>query len=172
MGNNRRTNRQQIRLYENLKELPQYNWEELNKSGNLRYLIKKKKDFDSKKVNNTMMEKLYLQLMDDYFMLVGEDPDRDELMLFKQMLIQARCLYLQGDTMQLNWIKIYEGKIQGILNRSKGFDPEENWIQASKWLGNGLIDKKKTSVFEYHHIIKTIINENERANSAKPKGNG
>jgi len=155
----RRQRRTIIRLWETL-DLSLYAWKQLGKTGNLRYLIRNPKQFDSKHVNALTLRNMYYKLMDDYFELVGEDADRQQLVIYKKKLTLARCLLLQGELFQANWIKMYEGKIEVILTRNSHIDPEEQEIIAAKWLGNGLLDDRKISVYKYVKLWKTIEKEN------------
>lgn len=171
MSEARKEQRKIIQLWDSLKIMPMHNWNELNslEGGNLRYLIRKPKDFNSKHINIAVMKRQRLDLMDEFFELVGDDADRDQLIMFKKKLAKARCLLVLGNLVQANWIKVYEGKILEVLSRTGNMDQEEQRILASKWVGNGIIDFKKITVFDYITVLKTMEKENKQVREAHSK---
>ena len=147
-ANEPKTKRQErrniVKLWETL-DIPKHNWDEINKTGNLRYLIKDPKKFNAKNVDREIFVQQYYKLMDEFLELLGDDPERAELIEMKRALVRARVLYIMGDQFQLNWIEVYEAQIIEALKNYDDVDPEIILIQASKWLGNGIIDTKKIS---------------------------
>ena len=167
MGEKRNQDRKELKLHDSLDSISKYGWDQIGKNGNLRYLIKDKKKFSSKNVDRKTFEDAYFKLMDEFFEIVGEDQDREELMLMKKELVRARVLLILGDKFQENWIKVYEAKIQVLVNQISDVDPEETYMQASKWLGNGLINTKKISVYKWLKLLKTIQSENQMMKEAQ-----
>ena len=74
----RQERRNIVKLWETL-DIPKHNWDEINKTGNLRYLIKDPKKFNAKNVDREIFVQQYYKLMDEFLELLGDDPERAEL---------------------------------------------------------------------------------------------
>lgn len=141
--------------YKDIDTLPIYNWRMINKTNDLRFLLKKKaKEIDRKKLAK-VWEKIYDSFLDTF----GINDDFRRIMELKvEITLEKVQMSLDKDRFRLNFIKIKERELEAINSRTEkegGVTFLEVKAHVSKYIGQ-YIDEKKVSVAEYYTYIELM----------------
>jgi hypothetical protein len=143
--------------------MPIYNWFKVLKTGNLGYVRKDstfKMSKDVKSDDNVEALKKWYELNDQFIDEFGQSDYTLELMEKKRQLGKLMCEFLiTGNKFKLTQIEISQGILDGFTEKN------EVEVDYNKEIGivskhTGLINPKKTSVYEYHCAKKALNNGN------------
>jgi len=151
-------NIEKIELFKSLDDMWLHNWQELNKSSDLKWLIRNEHDRE-KKVNSIELDNKFLELMDEWFELTKQGSNRKELYAIMRKLIIARNKVLNGDTFQMNWVNQYEQKIKDLVGKPQKIDPDKQRMELSL-IAKREIDKHRITVVDYMKLTEVIIEQN------------
>ena len=156
-----------MKIFNSIYEIWLHNWEQLNISGDLRWLIVDQKE-QNKKHDLELLENAYFDLQDQY---VEETKGNKELISKWRTLIikrmTARVLYAQGDKSQLNYIEFYTAKIENLMNTSQDVDIIKTRMLIQQRYGQP-IKPKETTLAEFIKISE-IVSEQKPTENGKTK---
>ena len=157
-----------MKIYNSIHEIWLHNWEQLNISGDLRWLIADEKD-RTDKVDLEQLEEAYFDIQDQYIEETKGNKDliaKWRILVIKRMT--ARLLYAQGDKSQLNWIEFYTAKIDNLMGTSQDVDIIKTRMLIQQRYGQP-IKPKETTLVEFIKISELISEQNTQQ---KPNENG
>jgi len=142
-------------LYDNIADIPQHNWEQLNVSGDFKWLIKEGEgDMDPDEV-----ERCYLDLHDQS--AEASETTKHFIEEWRRLIIQrmeARMRLAGGDKSAQNNIDIFTHKIEKLLEASKDADIIKNRLKVTKLWGQP-INPKEVSHLDYIKIRELVEEE-------------
>jgi len=153
-----------VKILNSVYEIWLHNWEQLNISGDLRWLIEDEKDREGK-FDLELLENAYFDLQDEYVEQTKGNKDliaKWRILIIKRMT--ARVLYAQGDKSQLNWIEYYTAKIDNLMKTSQDVDIIKTRMLIQQRYGQP-IKPKETTLAEFIKISEIVSEQ-------KPTENG
>ena len=153
-----------MKILNSVYEIWLHNWEQLNISGDLRWLIEDEKDREGK-FDLELLENAYFDLQDEYVEQTKGNKDliaKWRILIIKRMT--ARVLYAQGDKSQLNWIEYYTAKIDNLMKTSQDVDIIKTRMLIQQRYGQP-IKPKETTLAEFIKISEIVSEQ-------KPTENG
>lgn len=153
-----------MKIFKSVYEIWLHNWEQLNISGDLRWLIEDEKEREGK-FDLELLENAYFDLQDEYVEQTKGNKDliaKWRILIIKRMT--ARVLYAQGDKSQLNWIEYYTAKIDNLMNTSQDVDIIKTRMLIQQRYGQP-IKPKETTLAEFIKISEIVSEQ-------KPTENG
>lgn len=155
--------------YDSIENLPMWNFNKIMQTGDLRYLIKKKRFF---RVDlNPIWENILQEDMD----FVGVNENVKQIIKRKKELALKICKYLENHkTILLNEINILENQIASLEKNNKESEQINFAIvcgHLSKYFGYK-IDEKNTTLKEYRSCCKVIEEEQKQIEKLNLKNNG
>ena len=155
-----------IELWESLDEMWLHNWEQLNLTGNFKWLYVNEKDW-SRKLQYEIGEKKYFELHDQHAELSGDSSMMERIMTLMQQRIEARALVGAGDKSQINWVNMYTEQLKVLTAGGEDVDIIKTRLLVQKAYGMP-IKPKETTVTEYikiMQIVQELNNDNTNNNS-------
>ena len=148
----------QIQLFEGLGEMWLFNWNKLNETNDLRWIISSEEDRklcveDKDYISIRKLDDRFLELMDEWFELTDANSSRKELYVLIKKLIAARNKVIQGDLFQQNWVNRFEKMINDLTSDNVGFDPDKERMRLSAEV-KMMIDSKTITVRDYHFLLE------------------
>ena len=149
-------------FYNNISEIPLHNWEQMNLSGDLSWLLTDRtKKFDQEEAMN-----IYFELNDQAAPHTGAKELIQEFRSLAFMKYDYILQYLAGNKAAMNWIRKIEGMIKALFGDSKDVDIIKTRMIIQKLWGQP-INAKQTSYLEFLKI-KQLVEEQ----SSKLDNNG
>lgn len=142
-----------IELFESLDFMPLFNWEQLNITGNHKWMYVREKDH-SRKLPDDIIEKKYFELHDQYSEISGDTATMDKLITLYSQRMDARVL-MDKDKSQVNWVNHYSDMIKQLMAGGDEVDIIKNRMLIQKLYGMP-IDAKKTTVTEFIKITEVV----------------
>lgn len=158
-GAPRKNKVEEIQLFTSLGDMWLHNWDELNKSNNLKWVIKNDADRDAF-VPYHKLDTAFIILMDDWFKLTDAKSNRKELNVLMIKRIEKANLVMIGDKFQMNWVRKYDQMIKDLVGDNTGYDPDKQRMALSASL-KMFIDKKTITVRDYYKLIEVVAENNE-----------
>lgn len=146
----------ETRLCENLKEITQFDWENLNDSDSMDFtlLIKNPKE-RKRKVEVELLENAFCKLHDQYNKLTKNEHQIEKLIVLMQQLIEARFRCAAGDKSQKNWVNQYEAMLEELTKPDEDFDIIRTRMSIQQAYGMP-INVKEVSVYEFVQITNLV----------------
>ena len=150
-------------LYTSIREMPLFNWEQLNLTSDFKFLVKDKKlRFNSLKAEE--IEAAYFSLHDDYSEATNGSDKMEKLWVLMNLRIEARIKVGLGDKSQMNWVNAYTIDIEELMKPDENYDPVKSRMKVQKVYGLP-IKPKEITVYEYLMICKVVEEEATAKNS-------
>lgn len=146
-------------LYNDL-DIPLYNWEQLLKHGDMKFLFVNEKERNYH-VNPNRIIEAYDSISDKYMQKLDIDLMNDELYILMQHCIQANEDRIQGDRTQINFIKMYEQQIEDIKKESLKADFSKQRMAVEKWAKYN-IDPKEKTLNDFCNLVLMMREETEQ----------
>lgn len=143
-----------IELYDSIREIPLFNWEKLNETGDFKFLIKGKHNRFAK-LNEDDVEEAYFCLHDEY----AEATDSTDRMVYIRNLmvkrIEAREKIGEGQTHFKNWLNAYDAELKELMKPDENYDPIKSRMRIQQHYGQP-IKPKEITLYEYLMIVKVV----------------
>jgi hypothetical protein len=136
--------------YDSLEALPMYNWDKINKTSDLGWLLKRHVKVTE---SNAVLNKLYVKLYDDLLSREGVGKLYMDIIDLENERYYYQGLYLKGQKSLLAKIEILTSEIEEMKAGQTESDLATLTIGLSKYAGF-LIRTKKISVVEFYALIK------------------
>lgn len=156
-------------LYNDL-DIPLYNWEQLLKHGDMKFLFVNEKERNYH-VNSNRIIEAYDSISDKYMQKLDIDLMNDELYILMQHRIEAREAYIQGDRTQMNFIKSFDEQIQEIQKESVKADFSKQRMSVEKWAKYN-IDPKEKTLNDFCNLVLMMREETEQIIANKNSRHG
>lgn len=156
-----------VEYYDTIHEMPLHNWEQLNITNDLNWIVKKNKF--NLKVDGQKLADLRLELHDQHADLSGNDSFREDLMVLMVKRIDCRMRMARGDRSAKNFLNMYDGMIQNKLSASEDGDIIKSRLLIQKAYGMP-INPKEITVAEYIKISDIV--KDLAASQGKTQENG
>lgn len=141
-------------LYREISEIPQHNWEQLNLTGDLKWLIKEESD---KELTKEEVEQAYFMLCDQSAEVSGSKTVIEDYIRLVVMKMEHRLRLADGDNSAQNNIDIVENKIQDLIGDTQDADIVKQRLLIQR-LWKQPINAKETTHLEFLKI-KQIVEE-------------
>jgi len=139
--------------FQDLDELPQYNWQQINK-GNYTYLFKEKREYKAKELEPLSM--IYRALMKEYINEIGIEKDYKAVLMKQQELAILKCDYvITQDPIYKTLIEIAQGELKEMIDSKGQSDYNEIKAYIDKQMGFQ-INLRTTSVKEFNSYINLV----------------
>lgn len=152
-----------IELWSSLDEMLLHNWEQLNLTGNFKWLYVHESDH-SRKLKYEIGEKKYFELHDQHAELSGDNSTMEKIMTLMQQRIEARAKVGAGDKSQKNWVNQYTEQLKLLMSGGDEVDIIKTRLIVQKAYGMK-IDPKTTTVSEYIKITQIVQELNSNNNT-------
>ena len=158
--------KKKLQFFENLEEMPIFNWYNLPEWGDYNLLLKKGKNLHNKS-NHKQFEDVYLKLMQEYIDRYGVQNDTDMLFSYLRRKTDLTCQLILGGRKSLqNEIKLLEVEILALTPKETkdGGTLYDSLAGLSKFMGFD-IKAKKTSVVKYKSYFQLLENHNKQVSN-------
>ncbi len=148
----------QDKIFSSIDDLPQWNWVQIHKTGNLAYL--KKLDSYRKIELNTSstLEQIWLDIYNEYLEEFGLSKEYKEILDRKKEIARLKNEFIMTDDRSLlNFIKIEELELESTFDKSETMGFESVVIGIEK-IQKVNIKIKEITVYEYNNYIRTLNN--------------
>jgi len=159
----------EVRLCSNLKEITQHDWEELNETGDFRFLIYHEKQ-RKRKVKAELLDDAFCNLHDQYNKLTRNEGQIEKLIVLMQKLIEARFRVAAGDQSQMNWVNQYEAMLEELTKPNEDFDIVKTRMSVQQAYGMP-INTREVSAYEFVQITN-LVQEQAARNTVNNNQNG
>jgi hypothetical protein len=149
----------QPKVYSSIDDLPQWNWTQIHKTGNLAY-IKKLDSYRNIEEDNTLvLEQIWLSIYDQYLEEFGLSKEYKEILERKKEIARMKNEFIMTDNRNLlNFIKIEELELEASFDKSEGMNFESVVVGIER-VQKININIKKITVFEYNNYLRTLKEE-------------
>lgn len=151
-----------VQLHESIKMLPLHNWEQMNLTNDMLWLLIDQKD-RKRKIDPVRVENAYLAIYDEYATETGGHEKMDKWRDLMIMRMEARADLAQGDRSAQNRIDIYTDQIKQIMKSGGDTNVVKNRMLVQKVYGQP-IKPLEITVYEYLLICK-ILEEAQTAST-------
>lgn len=139
--------------YSSIEDLPMWNWQKVQKTGDFKYLCKVRFGISD---NTNKSKEIWTKCFDSFIQLVGLGEDYNRVLKLKQQYLQARCEWIETTNYQAKMKSKFlaidiEGANATINMKTKGNESDTTIIIEQK-LGIK-IDLKKITVKEYYDYV-------------------
>lgn len=146
-----------LEYYKSLDEMPVWNWFQIQKTNDLKYMlikIRKISDKDKKELEPGLKT-----LSNEYIDTFGiSDEYRQILELSRDIRVLEIDFLLTGDRSLLTMIEIKKVQLKAMAQENKRSDMFKIKMHADKYMGFS-IDVKTTSVKEFYTIVESLKEE-------------
>lgn len=143
--------------YKSIDEMPIYNWQKVQETNDLTWLLKVKSD--TTKGQLSILETYLKRMTDEYIDHFGIS---DQYRLILKLKGELRCLeidYILSDNrVHLTFIEIKKKELQMALAKGKSNDTSSVKVHAEKYMGRA-INMRETSVKEFYEILRELQKE-------------
>jgi hypothetical protein len=142
-----------MKYYDNIYEMPVYNWFKVIKDFNLGFLLKdstNKNPDDVKPIDDNLALSVWFKVNNQYYKEFGIDVNTQNVLELKKEIGELKLDYcITGDKFKLTEIEIKENKLKSIDPDDK---PELNFNKevAKMYEYMGFFNTKKITVHEYY----------------------
>lgn len=134
------------------------NWEQLNLTGDIRWLIIDKQNWDRiKEISSSKFRDSYFSVHDDYSKITGISEKMERWRDLMILRMEARELLAEGEKHQINHVNNFSAQIDAMMKA-----PDEGNVDLIKHrmsirkLYEQPIDPKTTSLYEFLQITELI----------------
>ncbi len=147
--------KQQLK-YTSIDNLPQWNWVQIHKTGNLAYLVILPSYRKLKEDNTKELKELWNEIYDEYLEEFGFSKEYKELLECKRQIAMLKNEYIAtSDRSLLNLIEMEELDFKNTFDSSESLGYEEICLAIEKRQGLP-INPKELTVYKYNHYIRTL----------------
>jgi len=149
----------QPKVYSSIDDLPQWNWTQIHKTGNLAYIKKLDSYRNIEEDNRLVLEQIWLSIYDQYLEEFGLSKEYKEILERKKEIARMKNEFIMTDNRNLlNFIKIEELELEASFDKSEGMNFESVVVGIER-VQKIHIDIKKITVFEYNNYLRTLKEE-------------
>ena len=144
------------KIFSSIDDLPQWNWVQVHKTGNLAYIKKLNSYRNINEDNSLVLEQVWLTIYDEYLTEFGLSKEYKEILERKKQIARMKNEFIMTDNRALlNFIKIEELELEATFDKSEtmGF---ESVVVAIEKVKKFKIDIKKITVFDFNNYIRTL----------------
>jgi hypothetical protein len=146
-------------VYSSIDDLPQWNWVQIHKTGNLAFIKKLDNYRDIETDNSLVLEQLWLQIYDEYLKEFGLSKEYKEILERKKQIARMKNEFITTNNRSLlNFIKIEELELEATFDKTEVRGFESVVIGIEKIQGIKL-EPKKITVYEYNNYLRTLNKE-------------
>jgi len=150
---------QRKKTYKSIDDLPQWNWNQIHKTGNLAYLYKLTSYRNIEEIYSEELKELWQGIYDEFLEEFGLSKDYKELLEAKKRIAEMKLKYIQTeDRMFLTLIDIEEVDFKARFEQTEGVRYETVVMAIEKRQGQP-IDPKKLTVYKYNNYIRVLKEE-------------
>lgn len=151
-----------MQYYDNLEELPIWNWDKVHETDNTLYLEVRKDYSKLPQDKNGKHYPLWMDLYDQYIDEFGlSDKFKDLLRLRNEMGILRADLIINKDKINLTHIRTIQREIEDIQGDGSGSLMDHIVVLEKHF--SFPIDPKQTSVLKYFTYLRDLENHNKEA---------
>jgi hypothetical protein len=154
-------NKSQAKVFSSIDDLPQWNWVQIHRTGNLAY-IKQLDSYRKLDVDNSLtFEQIWLEIYDEYLEEFGLSNEYKEILERKKQIARMKNEFILTDNRSLlNFIKIEELELENSFDKSETIGFEGVVVGIEKLQGIK-IETKKITVYEYNNYLRTLNNKSD-----------
>ena len=150
------------KIYDSLDKLPVYNWEMMQKEGNVNYLLIsttlcKKDEVPKETIVIDEVEKACIAIYNEYFREFGQsDEYRKYLNLQQRYALAMTDFLIKQDYFLLNKIEVLKMELMGIREKKDREENHKNFVKTWAFVCSKLpyaADKKTMSTYNYLSIL-------------------
>lgn len=148
------------KVYSSIDDLPQWNWVQIHKTGNLAYIKKLDSYRKLEKDNSLTLESIWLDIYDEYLEEFGISKSYKEILERKKNIAKLKNQFiLTSDRSILNFIKIEELELEATFDKTEvqGF---ESVVVGIEKIQRIKINPKTITVYEYNNYLRTLNEQN------------
>ena len=159
LGN--KSNHEQYEVYGSIDDLPQWNWVQVHKSGNLAYIKKLDTYRKIEEDNSLELEKIWLEIYDEYLEEFGLSKEYKEILERKKNIARMKNEFIMTDNRTLlNFIKIEEMELKNTLDNSGGMS-FESVVDGIEKIQKIPINIKEITVYKYNNYLRTLKDQRD-----------
>jgi hypothetical protein len=143
-----------VELYDSIREIPLFNWEKLNETGDFKFLIKGKNNRFAK-LNEDEIELAYFSLHDEYAEATDSIDRMERIRELMVRRIEAREKVGEGDKSFKNWVNAYDSQLKELMKPDENYDPIKSRMRIQQHYGQP-IKPKEITLYEYLMIVKVV----------------
>jgi len=156
-----------LRTYNDLDDLPKYNWDKLNKTGDLSFLLKYKPKF--KILKDSELEGVWEKMNDEFIMTHGLTDDHILLLKLKKDFILARAEGMVFGNLQKEMeADLLEVRINNIMQQSEGGVTDMELLDILEEVKGYPVDTKKISVNRFYSMVNNLAKKNGNKQNNQP----
>jgi hypothetical protein len=149
----------QHELFSSIDDLPQWNWNQIHKTGNYAFLRKQTSYRNIKKEHTESLERLWFEIYNEFIEEFGLSKRYLELLEAKKTIANLKNQYIQtGDRSILNEIEIEEIDFNNEFEK-KDEVRFESVVMALEKRQSFSIDPKTITVYKYNNYLRTFKEE-------------
>lgn len=146
----------QPKLYTSIDTLPQWNWNQVHKTGNLSYIKVlnhyRKLEVDDDQVLIDMWHDIYNEYIEEF----GLSKEYLAMLEKKKQIARMKNEFIQTSNRSLlNFIKIEEIELAATFDKTEGLSFEQVVVGIER-IQKINIDVKKITVYQYNNYIRTL----------------
>ena len=137
-------------MYDSIENLPVYNFNKINETGDLKYLLK-----GSLKVPQTKLEKCWIKIYDEFLTEFGLSEKFSQwLEKQKQIVAHIYNAYVEGKRHEINFVRLKEMQAEELM---KGDEQKIGEVAAmiSEYM-HFPIDIRTITVYQFYHYLNRI----------------
>ena len=149
----------QLDTFKSIDDLPQWNWNQVHKTGNYAFIKKLPSYRNLEEDNSEELINIWHQIYDEFIEEFGFSKEYMELLEAKKRIAEMKIQYIQTDEQHLlTLIDIEEIDFKNRFNQEEGVRFEAVIMAIEKRQGM-TIDPKTLTVYKYNSYIRTIKEE-------------
>jgi hypothetical protein len=144
------------KIYSSIDDLPQWNWVQIHKTGNLAYLKKLNSYRKVEKDNSTVLEQVWLSIYDEYLEEFGLSKEYKEILERKKGIARLKNEFIMTNNRSLlNFIKIEELELEASFDKSEVMGFESVVVSLEK-IQKIKLNVKDITVYDYNNYLRTL----------------
>ncbi|NRA81839.1 MAG: hypothetical protein HRU18_26885 [Pseudoalteromonas sp.] len=158
-----------IELYKSIREIPLFNWEKLNETGDYKFLVKDKRNRFAK-LKQEQIEEAYFSLHDEY---ADATDSHDRMIRIHDLMvrrIEARERVGAGEVHFKNFVDAYDSELEQLMKPNENYDPIKSRMRIQQHYGQP-IKPKEITLYEYLMIVK-VVEEDIQTKNQNNNGKG
>lgn len=151
-------------LYNQISEIPQHNWEQLNLTGDLIWIVKQ-----PAKHKDEELEEAYFDLHDQSAEASGSTEFIEKWKTYMILRMEWRLKLAEGVRTAQNWIDFYSMAIENMMKGNEDSDIVKSRLYVQKLWGQP-INAKQVTHLEYLKIRQLVEEEQTMLKSKQSDG--
>ena len=149
------------KVYSSIDDLPQWNWEQIHKTGNLAFIKELKSYRKIKEDKSATLQQLWEDIYNEYLTEFGLSKQYLDLLERKKKLARLKNEFiLTDDRSLLNFIKIEQMELDASFDKGAGMSFESVVIGIEK-IQKVNIKIKEITVYEYNNYLRTLTQQKD-----------